>query len=67
MRARHLSAVPLQVQAQVDWLRRYAGSQGQAYFVIADGQNGAPLGTVRLYDSSRQYRSSRSYARTGAS
>lgn len=51
VRARHLSAVPPQVQAQADWLRRYAGSQGQAYFVIADGQNGAPLGTVRLYDA----------------
>ena len=51
VRARHLSAVPPQVQAQADWLRRYAGSQGQAYFVIADGQSGAPLGTVRLYDA----------------
>ena len=48
-RARYLSAVPAQPQAQRDWLRAYAQSQGQAYFVITDAASGEPLGTVRLY------------------
>lgn len=48
VRARYLSAVPPQLQAQVEWLRRYAGDQQQAYFIICDTEN-RPLGTVRLY------------------
>lgn len=48
-RAQFLSAVPPQVQHQVDWLRRYAQDDTQAYFVITDAASGERLGTVRLY------------------
>ena len=48
-RARHLSAVPDDPQAQVDWLQAYARDDGQAYFIITDAASGEPLGTVRLY------------------
>lgn len=48
VRARYLSAVPPQLQAQVEWLRGYAKDQSQAYFVMCDADN-YPLGTVRLY------------------
>ena len=49
VRARFLSAVPPDPSAQTEWLRRYAADSSQAYFVIADGAAGEPLGTVRLY------------------
>jgi RimJ/RimL family protein N-acetyltransferase len=48
-KAQHLSAVSDRLQDQVDWLRRYAGDEDQAYFVIED--DGGPVGTVRLYDA----------------
>lgn len=48
VRAQHLTAVPPQVQAQQQWLREYAGSRDQAYFIVTD-KPGRPLGTVRLY------------------
>ena len=48
VRARFLSAVPPDPSAQTEWLRRYAADSSQAYFVIADGAAGEPLGTVRL-------------------
>ena len=48
-RARYLSAVPASVQAQVNWLRRYAQDDGQAYFIVSDAASRIPLGTVRLY------------------
>jgi RimJ/RimL family protein N-acetyltransferase len=50
VRARHLSPVPAGVQAQRDWLRRYAHDGTQAYFIVAAlAQPDEPLGTVRLY------------------
>lgn len=49
VRARHLSAVPDRLQAQVDWLERYAQDPNQAYFMICAFEGGKPLGTVRLY------------------
>jgi len=48
-RARFLSAVPPRVQAQRDWLRGYAQSDDQAYFIVTDAASSEPLGTVRLY------------------
>lgn len=48
-RARYLSAVPPDVQAQVAWLRHYAQDDAQAYFIITDRTEGERLGTVRLY------------------
>jgi len=47
-KARHLSAVSGALQDQQTWLERYAASNDQAYFVIH--HDGAPIGTVRLYD-----------------
>lgn len=49
-KSRHLSQVSGQLEEQRDWLRRYAGNTGQAYFIIEDAQAN-PLGTVRLYDA----------------
>ena len=49
VRARFLSAVPPDVQAQRAWLRGYAQSDDQAYFLIVDAASEQPLGTVRLY------------------
>jgi RimJ/RimL family protein N-acetyltransferase len=49
-KSRHLSQVSGELQDQVDWLERYARSDGQAYFVIED-RAGEPIGTVRLYDA----------------
>ena len=46
----HLSPVSGRLDDQRAWLDRYAGSTGQAYFIIEDKQ-GTPLGTVRLYDA----------------
>jgi RimJ/RimL family protein N-acetyltransferase len=46
-RARYLSPVAHDVQAQVDWLRGYEQDPGQAYFIITDPQQA--VGTVRLY------------------
>lgn len=49
VRARFLSAVPPQVQAQATWLRAYAQDDSQAYFVVADAASEQPFGTVRIY------------------
>ncbi|MDR2154615.1 MAG: GNAT family N-acetyltransferase [Burkholderiaceae bacterium] len=49
-RARYLSPVPAEVQAQTDWLRRYEQDDTQAYFIIINaGRDGQAVGTVRLY------------------
>ena len=48
-RARHLSLVSPDPQAQVDWLQRYLQDDAQAYFIVLDALGGEPLGTVRLY------------------
>lgn len=50
VRARFLSAVPPDVEAQLAWLRGYATDDSQAYFVI-EAAGGGRLGTVRLYDA----------------
>jgi RimJ/RimL family protein N-acetyltransferase len=47
---RYLSATSPDVAEQVSWLRRYASSRGQAYFVAEDF-DGNPSGTVRIYDA----------------
>jgi RimJ/RimL family protein N-acetyltransferase len=44
-----LSATVPDVQRQRDWLARYAGDDGQVYFIICK-LDGTPVGTVRLYD-----------------
>ena len=46
----YLSTVPDDVQKQAAWLEHYQAGTGQAYFVICD-QDGARLGTVRLYNA----------------
>ncbi|MBS0301712.1 MAG: GNAT family N-acetyltransferase [Proteobacteria bacterium] len=51
VRARHLSAVPAALAAQIAWLERYAGDETQAYFIVCDAASGEPLGTVRLYNA----------------
>lgn len=47
-KSRYLSAVSGELAAQQDWLARYAQKDDQAYFIIE--YQGAPIGTVRLYD-----------------
>lgn len=49
VRARFLSAVAPQLQAQIEWMRRYRDDDSQAYFVISDAASREPWGTVRLY------------------
>ena len=44
-----LSATTPDVQAQRDWLARYAADDTQVYFIICK-LDGTPCGTVRLYD-----------------
>jgi RimJ/RimL family protein N-acetyltransferase len=44
-----LSATVPDLQRQQEWLARYAGDAGQVYFIICK-LDGAPVGTVRLYD-----------------
>jgi len=51
-KSRYLSATPADVAAQRAWLTRYAVADDQAYFII--DYQGAPVGTVRLYDA-REY------------
>lgn len=46
---RYLSATSSDVQAQRDWLTRYAADDSQIYFIICNLE-GQPVGTVRLYD-----------------
>ena len=48
-RSRFLSAVPVGVAHQIDWLRRYTDDDSQAYFVIHAAATEERLGTVRLY------------------
>lgn len=47
-KSRYLSAVSGELAQQRAWLERYAQADDQAYFVIE--YQGAPIGTVRLYD-----------------
>jgi RimJ/RimL family protein N-acetyltransferase len=44
-----LSATAPDLERQRDWLARYAGDDGQVYFIICK-LDGTPVGTVRLYD-----------------
>lgn len=48
-KSRYLSATSNDVEAQRQWLEKYATSTGQAYFIIE--YEGQPIGTVRLYDA----------------
>ena len=48
-KAQHISATSTSVQAQAAWLRRYAVSPHEAYFVIRHVDR-TPIGTVRMYD-----------------
>lgn len=48
-KSRFLSATSNDLDAQRNWLARYADETGQAYFIIE--YNGQPIGTVRLYDA----------------
>ena len=50
-RNRHMSATSPVLDDQRQWLRQYAASQGQAYFIIETLADAVPLGTVRLYDA----------------
>lgn len=47
-KGRFLSATSDSIEAQQAWLRAYAASTGQAYFIIE--REGQAIGTVRLYD-----------------
>ena len=47
---RFISPTSGEVSDQVAWLKRYANSRDQAYF-IAEDFAGVPSGTVRLYDA----------------
>lgn len=49
-KSRFISATSADVAEQVRWLRHYAESRDQAYFVAEDFA-GNPSGTVRLYDA----------------
>lgn len=53
-RAQFLSVVSKQLACQEDWLRRYAGDDTQAYFVVCDGATHERLGTVRLYGTNEK-------------
>ena len=46
---KYISAVSDDVQQQVDFLRRYATKDNEAFFVIED-LDGTSLGTIRIYD-----------------
>ncbi len=48
-KSRYLSATLNDLDAQRQWLERYAASEGQAYFIIEHEDQ--PIGTVRLYDA----------------
>lgn len=49
IKGRYLSPTPSELELQVDWLRKYAKDNSQAYFIIED-KGGERYGTVRLYD-----------------
>jgi RimJ/RimL family protein N-acetyltransferase len=49
-KSRHLSSTKPELDVQVKWLESYRNGSGQAYFIIEEA-NGAPIGTVRLYDA----------------
>ncbi len=49
IKGRYLSPTPSDLELQVDWLRKYAKDNSQAYFIIED-KGGERYGTVRLYD-----------------
>lgn len=48
-KGRFLSATSDSLEAQQAWLRAYAASTGQAYFIIE--REGEAIGTVRLYEA----------------
>lgn len=48
-KGKHLSSTSLDVESQRKWLRHYAASTDQAYFIIEHKKQ--PVGTVRLYDA----------------
>lgn len=48
-KGRYLSSTTADVASQQAWLQRYAGDDSQVYFIICT-LDGAPVGTVRLYD-----------------
>lgn len=49
-KSRFLSPVDGDVEKQRAWIRRYAESDGQAYFIVEDAA-GSAIGTVRIYDA----------------
>lgn len=49
-KSRYLSATSGDVAKQAAWLEDYARDGSQVYFIMEDAQ-GAPVGTVRLYDA----------------
>ncbi|MES2785420.1 MAG: GNAT family N-acetyltransferase [Pseudomonadota bacterium] len=50
VKSKHLSKIPGDLNAQLEWLSRYSVSDSEAYFVI-ENHLGVPLGTVRIYDA----------------
>lgn len=48
-KARFLSPIPPDPRYQLEWLKRYAKGEGQAYFIITTLQDFRPVGAVRLY------------------
>ena len=46
---KHLSPVSSELQQQELWLKQYAASDNQAYFIIEHQE--APIGTMRIYDA----------------
>jgi len=49
IKGRYLSATSSAVEAQIQWLERYALDASQVYYIIED-KAGERFGTVRLYD-----------------
>jgi len=49
-KAAHLSTTAPSLERQIEWLRQYATSSNQAYFIIENSER-MSLGTVRLYDA----------------
>jgi RimJ/RimL family protein N-acetyltransferase len=45
----HLSATPPDLQAQAAWIAKSRSDPAQFYFIVQDKQ-GAPQGTIRVYD-----------------
>jgi hypothetical protein len=49
-KSKFLSPTSGEISSQVAWLKNYTETDGQAYFII-ETIDGAPLGTVRIYDA----------------